>query len=336
LYYKNNLNPIIITCGDINGIGPEISLKSIKHFDKTNKHFVFIIPKNVFEKAATLVNFTNDFEAVKDFSGLNFGNKNINFLLLPKASLKTGRPTINSGQVSFDALEAARKIIEAKFSDMLVTAPISKESFELAKIDFPGHTELLGSWFKSDKFLMSFISKSFKAALVTIHEPISKVPNLLSKKSMEKKLDVLINSIKYDFGKSNFSLAILGLNPHAGENGRIGNEEIEILLPTIKKYSYYNIQGPFVPDAFFANQLYRKFDFILGMYHDQILIPFKLINFIKGVNFTAGLPIIRTSPDHGTAFDIAWQNRADETSMIEAIKWAIKIKRHRLNFLNDK
>jgi 4-hydroxythreonine-4-phosphate dehydrogenase len=334
LYYKNESSQIIITCGDINGIGPEICLKSLQRFSKSDNKFLLIIPKNIFDKACSLINFSNDFAVISN-TKTDFSKSNLNVLFLRNSSLSIGRPSVSSGKTSYEALETAHKLIQNRISDILVTAPISKESFELSDINFPGHTELLGSWFNTNKYLMTFISKSFKAALLTIHEPLSKVSKIISKPLLKNKLNVLINSAKNDFGKNKFKIAVLGFNPHAGEKGRIGNEEINLISPVIKNFSKFNIQGPFVPDAFFANKLFREFDFVFGMYHDQILIPFKMVSFNKGVNFTAGLPIIRTSPDHGTAYDIAWQNKADESSMTEAIKWAVKIKSKRKIILND-
>ncbi|GAB4133192.1 MAG: 4-hydroxythreonine-4-phosphate dehydrogenase PdxA [Ignavibacteriales bacterium] len=329
------MNRIIITCGDVNGIGPEIILKSITNPRFNNKQFLVIIPQNVFEKTASLVNFNHDFSLVKKISDIKGQKKNINIIALSTVRINPGRPTIISGETSFKALMTAKELLSQDISNILVTAPISKESFELSKINFPGHTELLASWFSTENYLMTFISNTFKAALLTIHESIAKVPKLITKSLLKKKLDILYNSIKFDFAETSPQIAVLGLNPHSGENGRIGHEDISIIKPFIENYFPKIIDGPFVPDAFFANKLYRNYDFTLGMYHDQILIPFKLINFNSGVNFTAGLPIIRTSPDHGTAFDIAWQNKANESSMVEAIKWALKIKSNRLKYSHE-
>ena len=168
---------------------------------------------------------------------------------------------------------------------------------------------------------MMFISDEFKCGLLTIHEALINVPNLIDSKRLSITVETILNSMKVDFKIDNPSLAILGLNPHAGENGHIGREELDVIIPFIKEKTD-NLCGPFVPDAFFGNKSYNKYDFILGMYHDQVLIPFKMLAFERGVNFTAGLPIIRTSPDHGTAYDIAGKFKANPTSMIEAYKWA--------------
>ncbi len=162
-----------------------------------------------------------------------------------------------------------------------------------------------------------------KAALLTIHQPIKKISRLLTEDLLSNKLDVLLNSLKSDFGIKTPKIALLGLNPHAGENGLIGDEEKKIIVPFMKKYSKRkHLFGPYSSDAFFGMKMYLNFDMVLGMYHDQILNPFKLLNFNRGVNFTAGLPIVRTSPDHGTAFDIAGKGIADESSMVEAYFYA--------------
>ncbi len=181
-------------------------------------------------------------------------------------------------------------------------------------------------------YVMMFLSKKMNAALITIHNPVKNISSMLKKEILKKKLEVIINSLKNDLNIKVPSIAVLGLNPHAGENGLIGNEEIEIISPVIKTFqNSIEIQGPFVPDAFFANHSYKNFNIVVGMYHDQVLIPFKMINFSSGVNFTAGLPIVRTSPDHGTAFDIAGKNLADEFSILEAYHYAEKIVKNRFS-----
>lgn len=172
---------------------------------------------------------------------------------------------------------------------------------------------------------MLFVSKKMKCGLTTIHSSIKNVHRLVTKKRISDSIITLNNSLKNDFGISKPQIAILGLNPHAGEDGNIGNEENEIISPVIKSNNDKNVFGPFVPDAFFGNHLYSKFDAVLGMYHDQILIPFKMLNFNTGVNYTAGLPFVRTSPDHGTAFDIAGKGIASEESMIQSASLAEKI-----------
>jgi 4-hydroxy-L-threonine phosphate dehydrogenase PdxA len=179
---------------------------------------------------------------------------------------------------------------------------------------------------------MMFLSCEMNAALVTIHEPIRKVPGLITQKLLKDKIGVVKKMLQSDLAFKDIRIAVLGLNPHAGESGNIGKEEGKIIKPVIDKLNYCD--GPFSPDAFFANRLYKNYDCIVGMYHDQLLIPFKMLNFSRGVNYTAGLPIVRTSPDHGTAFDIAGKGIADESSMLQAFRYADIIVNNRNN-LND-
>ena len=189
---------------------------------------------------------------------------------------------------------------------------------------------MYAEWSNVSNFVMMFLSKKMNAALATIHEPIINVPKLINLKNLKNKLNVIINSLVTDLGIKNPKIAVLGLNPHAGEEGLIGKEEQSILRPLLNLNEFSNyLSGPFSPDAFFANRLYKNYDLVLGMYHDQVLIPFKLINFGSGVNYTAGLPIVRTSPDHGTAFDIAGKSLANESSFLEAYKYAKKIVNNR-------
>ena len=169
--------------------------------------------------------------------------------------------------------------------------------------------------------MMTFISDTFKTGLATIHVPIKDVDRLITSKLINDKLTIAVNMLRDDFGINKPKIAVLGLNPHAVENGYIGTKEVEVIVPLINKFNSKsnNIEGPFVPDAFFATNNYLNYDIVLGMYHDQVLIPFKMINFNTGVNYTAGLPYVRTSPDHGTAYDIAWKGIADEKSFLQSI-----------------
>jgi 4-hydroxythreonine-4-phosphate dehydrogenase len=181
-------------------------------------------------------------------------------------------------------------------------------------------------WSGLKDFVMMFISPKMKCALVTIHEPLRKVSKLITVNRIQNTLRVVVSSLRRDFNLENPKVAVLGLNPHAGEKGRIGKEETDVILPALRTSGFNEfLAGPFVPDAFFARKLYKDYDIVIGMYHDQVLIPFKMLNFSSGVNFTAGLPVVRTSPDHGTAFDIAWKFVADEGSIMEAFNLSKKI-----------
>ncbi|MEO8231350.1 MAG: 4-hydroxythreonine-4-phosphate dehydrogenase PdxA, partial [Ignavibacteriota bacterium] len=324
---------VVFTCGDVNGIGPEIALKAFKKIlsKKQKNKIIFVCPKNVFEHYYKLTKAAFDYRIVEN---KNFTSSSLNLVALPDAKLKLGFPTKTSGQIAFESIKKSVSLINNNLADALVTSPISKEAFGLAKINFPGHTELLAASEKNHNYMMLFLSNNIKAGLLTIHTPISKVSKIITKEKIISAIELLNKASKQDLKILNPKIAVLGLNPHAGENGLIGNEEIKIISPVIKSLQKkINVSGPFVPDAFWGNKSYKKFDVILGMYHDQVLIPFKLLNFNTGVNFTAGLKLIRTSPDHGTAYDIAGLNSADESSIMQSYKYAIKIFKNRKNFI---
>lgn len=305
-----------ITCGDINGIGPEITVKALKHIQGDYK-FYLIGPKNVWLNQMSKLK-VDKFECVE-------------FVDLGKSSVSFGSPTATSGKISIQAIEESLKLWDEKVIDVIVTAPISKEAIAKAGSKFKGHTEIYAEHFKTKKYVMMFLSRSFFAALATIHIPLKEVSKQITKELIENKIQVVRNSLKEDFSIRSPKIAILGLNPHAGESDVIGVEESEIIIPVIKKLSgnKFGIYGPFSPDGFFGQKEYKNYDCTIGMYHDQVLIPFKLLNFNNGVNFTAGLPLVRTSPDHGTAFQLAGKNLADHKSILEAIKFGIKIFKNR-------
>ena len=325
----------VFTCGDLNGIGPEISVKVFSDILRNNKQnqIIFICPKNVFEYYYKLTKSTFKYRVTKTQS---FSEKELNLVTLPNTKIIFGKPTSKSGLIAFNSINKALDLIKSNKADVLITSPISKEAFNLAKINFPGHTELLANSENENNYLMLFLSKKINAALLTIHSSIYNVPKLITKDKIVKAIRLLNNTAKKDLGIINPKIAVLGLNPHAGENGIIGNEELKIISPAIKSLQKrFDVSGPFVPDAFWGNKTYEKFDMILGMYHDQILIPFKLLNFNSGVNFTAGLKLIRTSPDHGTAFDIAGLNKANESSMLQSYKYAMKIFQNRKRLIAE-
>ena len=200
----------------------------------------------------------------------------------------------------------------------------------MAGINFSGQTEMFARWSNTKNYAMTFLSKKMCAALFTIHHPLKDISKLLTFKRLSTLVDVIINTLKFDLEILEPKIAVLGLNPHAGENGIIGREEIDIIRPVIKKYTKsVEIAGPFSSDAFFGSKAYKNYDMIIGMYHDQVLIPFKILNFGGGVNYTAGLPIVRTSPDHGVAYDIAGKFIADESSILQAFKYAKRIVNNR-------
>lgn len=310
----------VFTIGDINGIGPEIVVKTLNRLKKSKDKLIVVTPSNVFEEILSLLNLKLNYKIFTQ-NNLVPSSEYISIIDLPKSKLNVGRPTKQSGKTSYESILTSYNLIKNNFADAVITAPISKSAWHLAGYKFPGHTELFGRLCNSKNFVMMFLSNRMNGSLLTIHEPIQKVSRLISAKKFENHLAVVIETLKNDLLIDAPNIAILGLNPHAGEDGKIGFEEIEILSPIIKKYKGI-IYGPFSSDAFFAIKKEKEFDLVIGMYHDQLLIPFKMMNFSSGVNFTAGLPIVRTSPDHGTAFDIAWKGIADESSMFAAYKYA--------------
>jgi 4-hydroxythreonine-4-phosphate dehydrogenase len=327
------MRKFVFTCGDINGIGPEIVIKTLNRIcTQKDTSFIFVIPSNVFSEVTKTVKPVFKYEILKKY--VNNLAVPVQIIDIGDAAITPGLATKSSGKISFDSIEYAFNLVISKEVDALITAPISKTAFNLAKINFPGHTELLAEWSGSKDFLMMFLSKKMKAALLTIHKPLRKVPQLLSEEKIIKSLQIINSTLKKDFNIPEPKIAVLGLNPHAGEGGLIGDEEETIIKPALKKIK--NVTGPFSPDAFFGSKKYSEFDMILGMYHDQVLIPFKMKNFSSGVNFTAGLQIIRTSPDHGVAYDIAWKNIADETSLYQAYNYAKMISFNRRKNEKDK
>jgi 4-hydroxythreonine-4-phosphate dehydrogenase len=319
------MRTFIFTCGDINGIGPEIVIKTINKLKNSNNHFIFITPVNSFEITSEIIKPEFTFSISKRRK-INADNQ-VTILALNKTSLNVGVPTKISGETSFKAIRLSYELLRNKKADAVITAPISKVSLKYAGIKYPGHTEMFADWSNVKDYVMMFLSDEMKAALNTIHIPIKNVSSGINKKTLKNRLDTIIRTLKTDLGINHPKIAVLGLNPHAGEDGLIGKEEKKEIIPILK--NIVEAEGPFSPDAFFANKLYKKYDLVLGMYHDQVLIPFKLLNFHSGVNYTAGLPVIRTSPDHGTAFDIAGRGIADESSMAEAFRYADLIAKNR-------
>ena len=325
------MKTFVFTCGDINGIGPEIVIKTLNRITRKSKDkFLFVCPENIVLKQFKNSELNFDYEIVSssDYSRdvqvsvISFGNYKKSY----------GIPTKLSGAASLKSLEIAFNILSKSNKNAIITSPISKTAWVQAKISFPGHTELFAEWSKVKNYAMMFLSKNMKAALLTIHQPLKKVPALINNELLNNKFELFLKTLKIDFNIKSPKIAVLGLNPHAGENGLIGTEEKKILVPFLKKYSARKyFYGPYSSDGFFGMKKHQNYDLVVGMYHDQILNPFKLLNFNGGVNFTAGLPFVRTSPDHGTAFDIAGKGIADESSMVEAYKYAELVLNNRIS-----
>jgi 4-hydroxythreonine-4-phosphate dehydrogenase len=248
--------------------------------------------------------------------------------------VEPGQPTEAGAKAAVQSLEAAVKDLKEGLIDALVTAPINKHTVADLGFGFPGHTEYLVEQFGAEEGLMFLCTDTLKVGLVTNHDPLGKVASIIDKDLIVRKLRLMNESLKRDFAKDRPRIAVLGLNPHAGDGGSLGTEEKDITIPAIEQANSENILafGPYSPDGFFASNMQYKFDAVLAMYHDQGLIPFKVLAFDKGVNFTAGLPIVRTSPDHGTGYDIAGKNMANPASLTSAIYMAIDICRNRMEY----
>jgi 4-hydroxythreonine-4-phosphate dehydrogenase len=242
-------------------------------------------------------------------------------------NIDLGKETEEGGRIAHIALDRAVRDLKEGHIDLLVTAPIHKNAMQLAGFQYPGHTEYLAHEFGVKEGLMMMVTDTMRMALVTTHLPLQDVAAAITRDRLRAKLDTLIQSLKIDFGINRPVIAVLGLNPHAGENGLLGKEEEDIIRPVIieAKKSGDIIMGPYPADGFFGSMNHRKFDAILSMYHDQGLIPFKMLHFQDGVNYTAGLPFVRTSPDHGTAYEIAGKNEADPSSFRAALFAAVDI-----------
>lgn len=315
---------ILVTIGDINGIGPEIILKTLKNEAIVNKYDITVVsPISVLSYYAELLRIK-----------LTLDKFNVLPVASEKVKVKTGKITEESGYVSGLAIDTAIQLVLNGEYDAIVTAPISKESLNLGGYNYSGHTEMLTDISGAKETCMVMLSDVFNISFVTTHPPIKDVAGLITKKLLQKKLEVCYHTSKNDLNISRPSFGVLGLNPHAGDGGVIGNEEIDVITPALKaaskKHSDIYITGPFSADGYFASKAYRNFDMTIAMYHDQGFIPFKMLAGHRGTNFTAGLSFVRTSPDHGTAFDIAGKNKANEISLIEAIKWADKLHKNRI------
>ena len=310
---------ILLTIGDFNGIGPEIILKTLSKREILKKYDLTVVsPVSVLEFYSKRLGkkfFADDFNIIP--------------IGYEKIKIQPSRISDEAGFVSGIAIVKAIELCMDKDYDAVVTAPISKEALNKGGINYDGHTEMLRDFGKAKDVCMMMVSGKVKIALATTHPPIIKVSKLIDRKLLLSKLNICYRSLRHDFGISSPQIGVLGLNPHAGDGGVIGNEEIEIINPVLKiinkRLGKKVFSGTFAADAYFASGLYRNFNLTYAMYHDQGLIPFKMIAGFSGINYTAGLKFVRTSPDHGTAFDIAGKNKANPESFIEAIKWADKI-----------
>ena len=316
---------LLITIGDPNGIGPETVLKTLKNRAITKKYDLTVIaPLEVLAYYSRLFKYK-----------LNADNFNIIPLETGKIKIQPGIISAEAGFISGLAIKMAIELCVSGEYDAIVTAPINKRSLNLGGFKFTGHTEMLTTLSGAKDSCMVMLSDVLNMAFVTTHPPVKNIASLITKKRLASKLQICREVLLNDLALKKPVMALLGLNPHAGDNGQIGDEEQKVIIPAMKEFSAkrsklsVSLKGPYSPDAFFASKKYRNFEMTLAMYHDQGFIPFKMLAGHKGTNFTAGLSFVRTSPDHGTAFDIAGRGVASEVSLVEAIKWADKLCRNR-------
>ncbi|BDC98580.1 4-hydroxythreonine-4-phosphate dehydrogenase PdxA [Persicobacter psychrovividus] len=319
-----------ISIGDINGIGPEVIVKALADSRILNYCLpvIYASPKVVlfYRKRYKLDGFS--FHPAPSIDKLQEGKVNLIQVWNEPLEITAGKSTEVGGQFSWMSLKTAAEDLKAGHIDALVTAPINKQNIQSEDFDFPGHTEYLTQVAgASDSLMLLCNNEGLRVGTVTGHIPISKVSSSLTPELLTTKMNIFIDSLKNDFGIAKPKLAVLGLNPHAGEEGLLGAEEEQVIRPVLEQFKKEGnlIYGPFPADGFFGTGAHKKFDGVLAMYHDQGLIPFKYASFDSGVNYTAGLPIVRTSPDHGTAYDIAGKGKADKESFLESLFMAIDI-----------
>ncbi|WP_109831311.1 4-hydroxythreonine-4-phosphate dehydrogenase PdxA [Reichenbachiella versicolor] len=331
---KKEKKPIIgISIGDINGIGPEVIIRSLDN-NKITKQMTPVIygsakVMSFYRKNLNATHF--NFTPINDLSKVYHRKVNVLNCWEEPVELTPGKSTDVGGKYAFKALELATNDLIAGNIDALVTAPINKLNIQNDDFKFPGHTEYLTQKAEAKDGLMFMVAEDLRVGVLTGHIPLKDVPSKIKKEFIEDKLKLMISCLKEDFGVLKPKVAVLGLNPHAGEDGLLGKEEVEIIKPAVESIKSKGslVMGPFPADGFFGSGQYKKFDGILAMYHDQGLVPFKSLVFSAGVNYTAGLPIVRTSPDHGTAYDLVGKNIAEPGSMLTALFTALDIANQR-------
>lgn len=322
-----------ITMGDLNGVGPEVIIKALADSR------IMAMATPVIYGSARVIAFYKKLLNIEEFNYTQtkakgqYAFKSINVVNCWEDNIEIvpGKASKEAGRASYLALKQACEEIREGHLDALVTAPIDKNTIHHDEFPYKGHTEYLTKFFGATDSLMFLVSDSLKVGLVTEHLALKDVSASITKEKIESKLRIMEQSLRKDFGINKPRIAILGLNPHAGDGGLIGSEDEQIIKPIVIEHRNKGrmVFGPFPADGFFGAAHYLKYDGVLAMYHDQGLIPFKTIAFEDGVNYTAGLPIVRTSPDHGTGYSIAGKNQANESSLREAIYRACDILKHR-------
>ena len=320
-----------ISIGDLNGVGPEIVIKALE-----DKRMLDFFTPVIFASIKTMSFFKNHMNSDINFHGIDKFNQlidsRVNVLNVWKdpVEINFGEESKTIGQYAVKSLESAVQALKNNDIDVLVTAPINKQNIQSDKFKFPGHTNYIAQELNG-KSLMFMVSDHLKVGLLTDHVPVEAIGKHITPDLITEKINLIYNSLVMDFQIRRPKIAVLGINPHAGDGGVIGTEDDTILKPTLTKLKDDGmlVYGPYAADTFFGTGNYKNFDAVLAAYHDQGLVPFKTISFGEGVNYTAGLSKIRTSPDHGTAYDIAGKNKADDSSFKQAIFTALKIYNNR-------
>ncbi len=327
--FAENKPVIGFTCGDINGIGIELLIKTLgdNRILEICTPIIFGNNKVINFYRKNLPDININFTNIKDLGRINFKQLNLYNCWEEEVNINPGILNEIGGKYAVKSLITAAQALKENKIDGLVTAPIHKSNTQSENFNFTGHTPYLKSLFGATDVAMIMLAANMKVALLTEHVAVLEIAKNITRENIISKLQIVNNSLKRDFNITKPRIAVLGLNPHAGDEGLIGKEEEEIIKPAIKEAKHRDIFcfGPYPADSFFARGHHEKFDAVLAMYHDQGLIPFKSLAIGEGVNYTAGLPGIRTSPDHGVAFDIAGQGKADEASLREAIYKCIDI-----------
>ena len=333
---ENKRIKVAITHGDTNGVGYEVILKAFEDPQMLElcTPVIYGSPK-VAAYHRNVLGLQTNFTIIEKAEDAKDGKLNLLTTFDEEVKIELGTPAKEAGEAALTALDRAMTDYRSGLYDVLVTAPINKKTIQSSLFHFHGHTEYIESCVgDGSKALMILMNDALKVALVTTHLPIKEVADAITKEAIMEKAVILNQSLKRDFGLTKPRIAVLALNPHAGDDGLLGKEENEIIVPAIKELEGKGVLvfGPYAADGFFGSGNYRHFDAVLAMYHDQGLAPFKTLAQENGVNYTAGLPIVRTSPDHGTAYDIAGKGVADAQSFREAIYTAIDIYRNRKRY----
>ncbi|AZJ34139.1 4-hydroxythreonine-4-phosphate dehydrogenase PdxA [Tenacibaculum singaporense] len=331
---KANKIIVGISVGDINGIGIEIILKTFE--DKRMLDFctpVLFASNKLISYHKKTLRLNTSIHGITSLDKLVHGKVNLLNSWKEEVKVDLGKTTEEGGKFALKSLQAAVGALKKNQIDLIVTAPINKENIQSEEFKFPGHTEYLEENFDG-RSLMILMTNELRIGLITGHIPVSKVAETITPELIKSKVEIMYNSLKQDFNISKPKIAVLGLNPHCGDNGIIGTEDDEIIRPTITEIKETGklVFGPYAADGFFGSKTYKQFDGVLAMYHDQGLAPFKALSFGNGVNFTAGLSKVRTSPDHGTGFDIAGKNNANPTSFKEALFTSLQIFKNRKEY----